>query len=89
MANQTKFTTKLLAAHWEPSCTINDTNAVLDNFIKKVKRIYNKWFPYVIIKVRDKKSPWLTAGILKSIRYKNGLYLKAKSNSTYMSEYKT
>ncbi len=73
-----KFTNKLLAADWSQLYSINDTNKAFNFFLRKLKRIYNKCFPFVRITPKPKKNPWLTPGILKSIKHKNKLFLKSK-----------
>ena len=57
-------------------------------FIKKLKRIYNNCFPYQSSCYKNKPTPWLTSGILKSIKQKNKLFIKTKTNPTLKSGYK-
>ena len=57
-------------------------------FIKKIKRIYNKYFLFVNINIQSKNRPWLTKGILKSIRHKNKLFLKSNNDINSKTKYK-
>jgi hypothetical protein len=87
--NQVNFTSKLCATNWDPLYLINDANLAFNYFIKKIKRIYNKSFPFKILTWHSRRNPWLTSGILKSIRHKNALFLKSKANPIFANEYKT
>lgn len=68
--------------------SIKDANKAFSYFIKKLRRIYNKSFPYKVITVKPHKSPWLTKSLLRLIKIKNDLYLKAKVNTELLDEYK-
>ena len=46
-------------------------------FLRKVNFLYNKHFPLITSKRKNKQDPsktWLTPGIIKSIRIKNNLF---------------
>ena len=86
--NKIKFTNRLSAAKWDPLYLITDANHAFNYFIKKIKRIYNKSFPFKTPSWQPKKNPWMTTRILKSVRYKNALFLKCKSNPNLKNEYK-
>jgi hypothetical protein len=85
--NKIKFSTKLLVADWSHLYTILDTNAAFNYFIKKLKKIYNKCFRFENHVITNKKPPWLTKGLLKSINHKNELFIKAKNDSTHKQVY--
>ena len=86
--NKIKFTNNICMTSWDTLYKFSDVNLAFNYFIKKFNRIYNKSFPYIPIKQGTKKNPWLTAGILKSIRHKNILFLKAKTDPAYRNEFK-
>ena len=67
---------------------ITYANLAFNYFIKKFKRIYNKSFPFETFSWRSRRNPWLTLGILKSVRHKNSLFIKCKSNPNLISDYK-
>ncbi len=86
--NKAKFSSKLLGANWSQLYSLTDTNTAFNYFLRKFKRIYNKCFPFERTVTARKRNPWLTPAILKSIRYKNNLFLKAKADPTYCPVYK-
>jgi hypothetical protein len=69
--------------------SITNTDKAFSYFIKKLKRIYNKSFPFKSYTVKECKNPWLTPALLKSIKHKNALYHKMRSNKHIEHEYKT
>ncbi len=87
--NKTKFAYKLRVADWTSLYALSDVNQAFNYFLRKLKRIYNRCFPFENAKNRVTKSPWLTKGLLKSIRHKNSLFLQAKINPNLNQEYKT
>ena len=78
---------------------INSNNTIHSKFeclIDKIKKIINKNFTMKKLsksKLKLKLKPWITKGILKSIRYKNRLYKKLCKNNfkdkLKLQEYKT
>ncbi len=80
LKNRANFTNKLSNANWELLYTINDADIAFTYFLKKLKRIYNKAFPFKTVPICQKSNPWLTSGILKSIKQKYKLFQKAKVN---------
>ena len=78
---------KLINANWAYLYTFGDADQAFNYFIRKLKRIYNKSFPFVMITNKNTNKPWLTRGILKSINTKNKLYSQAKRNLIYKSKY--
>ena len=87
--NKITFSRKLVAADWNNLYSINDVDKAFGYFIKKLKRIYNYCFPFIITTSSNKKPPWLTAGLLTSIYNKNKLYVHAKKNSQLKQAYIT
>ena len=85
--NKIKFTDRHSAAQWDPFYLITSANHAFNYFIKKIKRIYKKSFPFKILSWQPKKNPWMITGILKSVIYKNALFLKCKSNPNLKNGY--
>jgi len=72
------FTEKLQKTVW-PSIESMDSevNSSFDNFNSMFQNLYNSSFPVLTKKVKlryNQYKPWITAGILKSIKHKNKLY---------------
>jgi len=86
--NKFEFTRKLAEAKWDHLFSLQDVDKAFGYFIKRIKRIYNKTFPYITTTNRNKNPPWLTNGLLKSIRYKNKLYIRMRSNDDLKPVYK-
>lgn len=78
--NKLAFSRNLATSNWDHLYELQEVDKAFGYFIKKLKRIYNKSFPYISVNSHNNKSPWLTSGILKSIRHKNKLYVKMKNN---------
>jgi hypothetical protein len=83
-----KFSSKLCVANWNSLYSITDTDKAFTHFIRKLKRIYNKSFPFKSYTAKECKTPWLTPAILKSIRHKNALYHKLRIDKNTEQEYK-
>jgi hypothetical protein len=86
--NKLFFSQSIMRADWNHLYSFTNVDKAFNYFIKKLKRIYNKSFPYKVVVNRPRKSPWLTKALLTSIRTKNKLYLKTKSNPGFIIEYK-
>ena len=86
--NKQKFSSKLCTANWNSLYSITDTDTAFTYFIRKLKRIYNKSFPFKSYTIKECKTPWLTPAILKSIRHKNALYHKMRIDKNTEQEYK-
>ena len=59
-----------------------DPNINYAIFNKCISDLMNKYFPRKLVRFRKykhKRSPWMTSGILKSIFYRDKLYIKLKS----------
>ena len=72
--NKLTFVQKLLDADWAHLYSLLDADLAFNFIIKKIKRIYNKCFPFVNIYIQSKNLSWLIKGILKSIRHKNNYF---------------
>ena len=82
------FTQKLMNSDWSHLYAIKDVNKAVNYFNKKLKQLHNKAFPFVAVNnTKHKNNPWLTSGILKSIKAKNKLFLQAKCNIALISNY--
>ena len=88
LKNKEKFSNFLLATDWTYLYSIDNPNTAFSYFIKKIKKIHNKSFTYKKIKPSQRNTPWITTGILKSIKRKNKLYLKSKLNLNFKQDYK-
>ena len=74
---------------FNPKKSFNENYAAFDNILHE---LMNSYFQAKIVKYnkyRHKKSKWITKGILKSIFYRDKLYVKLKSISTNNQEYIT
>ena len=60
---------------WEDVLDTNDTNAAYEILSNKLTYYYNKNIPLVKIKEnKQKEHPWITSGIIQSIKTRNRLY---------------
>ena len=82
-----KFTADLQTADWSKLYSIQLVDKAFAYFINKLKRIYNKSFPFTQFSVTNKKPLWLTSAILKSIRHKNKLFIQSKTNPELKESY--
>lgn len=81
--NTTYFNNLIHNTDWNFICSIEDVNVAYYNFITVFQNIYDECFPYIYIsnsKRRKKRHPWITTGILQSIKRKNKLYRKMLKN---------
>ena len=63
----------------------NDANESYETFDKLIRQLLNKHFPVKYVKFNKYKHPkskWMTQGILRSILFKDNLYLKLKATPT-------
>jgi hypothetical protein len=84
---QTPDTTSELRNIVRPDSSINKS---YDSFSIILKNFINKHFQAKIVKYnkyKQKKCIWITYGILKSIRYRDRLYIKLKSTSSDSNNY--
>ena len=69
---------------------LSDPNIDYGKFEEVLCACFNKHFPKKWIKVnkyKDKLSPWITSGIIKSIEFRDNLYNKLKACTTDSPEY--
>ena len=69
------FKNKLDCIDWNETTYNVDPNIFYDNFIKKFSEIHNSCFPLKKVKSKNKRiKPWISKGMLISIKRKNLLY---------------
>ena len=82
--NLKTFNETLSNTNWSTFLNEVDPNESYDGFINEYSRLYNACFPLKVLKgnqMNKISSPWLTPGLLKSIRKNNRLYKQLiKSN---------
>ena len=68
----------------------NDVDKAYEKFNHKLQKYYDKNIPLVRTKYKKVKNPWITKGILKSIKTRNKLYKKSlkKMSDENCSKYK-
>ena len=91
--NIIKFQTKLSQVEWTRVLIGQDPNRLFDVFAEEYYRHFEDCFPLKISKLnscRKSKSPWITKGLLTSVKKKNKLYKKYLANPTPVrdSQYK-
>ena len=91
--NIIKFQTKLSQIEWTRVLIGQDPNRLYDVFAEEYYRHFEDCFPLKISKLnscRKSKSPWITKGLLTSVKKKNKLYKKYLANPTPVrdSQYK-
>ena len=71
------FTQKLAKCNWESVLKNTEGKSTFTLFYDKFRGIYNESFPVkTIISKYNNRKPWLSDGLKKSIKAKNGLYVK-------------
>ena len=91
--NLRKFNENVSNTNWS-SLLDEDPNMAYNNFIDEYSRIYNGCFPLKAIRgklLKNRSSPWISPGLLKSINKKNRLYQKFIRSPSLSNEriYKT
>ena len=86
--NVAKFKDRLANVTWDELSEYNDPNCVYRCFLDKFTAIYNNCFPFKKVKVKNVtlRKPWITKGLLKSVRKKNLLYKRFHVNPTSYRE---
>ena len=83
---------ELQTANWDDVAGHSDPNSAYENFWSKYIASYNKCFPLKKVKARNGyfNKPWLSKGLLKSIKRKNILYKRylCKPSSDRENQYK-
>ena len=77
--NFTKFQRKLSQVDWNGVLVGQDPNEIYDSFAAEYHRHFDDCFPLKTIRRNPSgkpKSPWITKGLLASVRKKNKLYKK-------------
>lgn len=79
-SNQNLFTEELQKKNWQEILCLPNTNDNFNLFINALFALYNKCFPIKIKYVTTKRlnNPWLTKGILNSIKQKAKLFKRYK-----------
>ena len=72
--NVAKFRNCLSNVNWYDLDDIHEPNKAYCSFFSKFNDIYNDCFPLKKVKNNIFKKPWLSKGLLKSVRQKNRLY---------------
>ena len=82
--NVAKFKDRLANVHWDELSECKDTDCAYRCFLDKYTTIYNDCFPLKKVKVKNVtlSKPWITKGLLKSVRKKNLLYKRFLTNPT-------
>ena len=93
--NVDKFVSKVGAVDWSFILALKDANAAYDSFVNTIDHIYDNCFPHITINTKKnrKRHPWITSGILKSIKVKNKLYRRflrnpSSENNTNYKKYR-
>ena len=73
---------------WDDIISSKQTNSAYEAFLNKLTSLYDKIFGKLAFMAKSKtlKNPWITKGILKSSKAKQGLYDKFLKSKTYEHE---
>ncbi len=72
--------TKLQTLNNNPFEDPNNTYKILHNVIQDAKETHMPSKVIKFNKYKHKKSKWISAGLIKSIKYRDNLYKKTKNN---------
>ena len=75
----------LMQVNWDTNLVSSNLNDNYNIFYDKLKELYEKNLPEKFVKNDRHKiarSPWITNGLIKSIKYKDKLYIKLKKTKT-------
>lgn len=86
-----QFTRALAFITWEDLLIHDDINENFNTFFDNITKLYNKHFPIKtkIFSSNRFKNPWLTPGLLNSIKRKNKLFKDMKLGMVTEHQYKT
>ena len=86
--NINKFIEQLGSVKWSQLENYNDPYNSYNTFLVKYTEIYNNCFPLRRIKLKHQKidKPWLSKGLLRSIKTKNKLYKQYLNDPTLPNE---
>ena len=85
------LTEELSKENWIDVNQAKDANEAYNLFQRKLSDLYNKAFPMKTVTNKERKrqnKPWLTKGIIKSLKTKNNLYKRSLKNPTAESKFK-
>lgn len=86
-ANIANFHNLVNEINWTNVMTAENTQVAFTTFSETINRAYDLAFPLKTMKVsKHRNKSWITTAIKKSIRIKNKLYLKYRSNKTITNE---
>ena len=86
--NVATFTNRLANVNWDELSEYKDPDWAYRCFLDKYTTLYNDCFPLKKVKVKTAtlSNPWITKGLLKSIRKKNSLYKRFLAKPTSYRE---
>ena len=86
--NVATFTNRLANVNWDELSEYKDPDCAYRCFLDKYTTLYNDCFPLKKVKVKNVtlSNPWITKGLLKSIRKKNSLYKRFLAKPTSYRE---
>ena len=86
-ANTLNFLQQLESTDWSQIPGNNDAKICYDRFLSKFSQIYNTCFPLKKLKRKEQlRKPWLSKGLLKSVKRKNKLYRQYLSDTSAQKE---
>ena len=88
--DQNNFILDLLSINWNKQLNLNKNNAntTMENFLHIINSILDRYAPFKKTSIKQIKTslkPWITPGILTSIKIKNYLYKKNTSKQKIQS----
>ena len=86
--NIINFISQVEAINWHPVVSDTNVNSSFDKFNSILSSVYNDCFPLIQAsnKTKKKRHPWITSGILKSIKQKNKLFKAYLKNPSDVSK---
>ena len=89
--NKESFIIQLKNENWSVLEEIDEPNSAYSYFLAKYTEIYETCFPFKKVKINHYRKPWLSNGLLVSIKRKNKLYKKYLKSPNLSTEniYKT
>ena len=89
-ANHNAFTNELALVDWDNLLCLPNVNDNFDVFLNTINRLYNKCYPLKtkFISTKRLQNPWITNGILNSIKHKCHLFKMHKLGTISHNYYK-
>ena len=89
-ANEQKFTRSLAHILWEEILIEENIDKNFDTFLNLFTKIYNDCFPIATKTISNKRftKPWMSSGLLTSVKMKNHMFKNFKLGLTCEAEYK-